>query len=147
MHNNDWHYDVPADLPLESCVQGDKWNIEEHDGGGFWHRASTSFDIPVSADNIFLLSRGWLSAGLVEIKTSADQSKETVTFDIVAEYHREYIRNLAKACVASREGNQHGVGIFVSQRFENGFKRIITLKLCRHRAGVVADTLMDAKTE
>lgn len=105
-------------------MQGNKWNTEADNQG--WHRSSVSFDIPISADNIFLLSRGFLSAGEVEIVTSADQSKDIVTFYIVAKYYGESTIDLARACVAFREGgNHHGVGIFVSQTYEPGFGYVI----------------------
>jgi len=59
-----------------------------------------------------LISRGRFSRGFVRVATSSDQAKDSVTFDVVAKYRREEERDLAKACLTSRDGNQQGVGVF-----------------------------------
>lgn len=107
-------YEIPSYIVTDTCVQGSEWT-DGPDNGQHFKTSRTSFEIPLSADNIFFLSRGSLSAGFVELVTSSDQAKDSVTINVIAEYHREYIRDLAKACLVSRDGNQQGVGLFVSQ--------------------------------
>ncbi|KJA28698.1 hypothetical protein HYPSUDRAFT_61555 [Hypholoma sublateritium FD-334 SS-4] len=104
-------YEIPSDIVTNTCIQGSEWT-DGPDNGQHFKTARTSFEIPLSADNIFFVSRGSLSAGLIEFVTSADQPKDSVTVNVIAEYHREYIRDLAKACLVSRDGNQQGVGLF-----------------------------------
>ncbi len=77
----------------------------------------TSFTLPLSSDNLFVLSRGSLSGGTLNIVTSSSQAKDTVTVDIRGIYHQAYVINLTKACLVSRVGNENGVGIFVSRIF------------------------------
>lgn len=113
MDPNDYYYDVPSDLVLENCVQGEDWSVGSDDGR--FKTAIATFEIPLSADNIFLISRGRFSGGFVQVITSSDQAKDSVTFDVVAKYRREEERDLARACLTSRADNQQGVGVFVSR--------------------------------
>lgn len=115
IHNANWHYDVPSDLVLDDCVQGSEWTKDKDSSTKHYHFARTSFDLPLSNDNLFVLSRGWLSGGTLKLVTSPDQAKDIVTVNVGASYHQEYIRSLAKACLVSRAGTQQGVGIFVSR--------------------------------
>lgn len=117
MQDGIWKYEIPSDIVTDTCVQGREWIHGPDNGVNYSKTSRTSFEIPLSADNIFFLSRGALSAGVVELVTSPNQAKDSVTINVVAEYHREYIRDLAKACLVSRDGNQQGVGLFVSQNF------------------------------
>ncbi|KJA17296.1 hypothetical protein HYPSUDRAFT_70850 [Hypholoma sublateritium FD-334 SS-4] len=112
IHDDHWHYDVPSDTVLDGCVQGSEWTKDRYRGTKSYDLARTSFDLPLSADNLFMLSRGWLSGGSVSLVTSPEQAKDTVTVNVVASYRQEYVRSLAKACLVSRAGNQQGVGIF-----------------------------------
>jgi hypothetical protein len=112
MDPHDYYYDVPSDLVLENCIEGADWSAGSDDGP--FQTAVTAFEIPLAADNIFLISRGRFSSGFVKVATSSDQAKDSVKFDVVAKYRREDELDLAKACLTSRDGNQQGVGVFVS---------------------------------
>lgn len=76
--------------------------------------AVTKFDLPLSAESLFILSRGPQSGGLVEIATSSEQDKDVVTAEVVVRYLREEVRNDAKVCQVLKEDGGFGVGIFVS---------------------------------
>ncbi|KAF8959957.1 hypothetical protein BDZ97DRAFT_1761106 [Flammula alnicola] len=121
LNDGDWDYDIPPGLTLEHCVQGDDWS--EGDRTGFPYSSFTTFDVPLSSENIFLLSRGRLSAGSVKVITSPDQPEGSVKFVVVAKYHREEIRNLAKACLISRPKGQNGVGLFTPRWHRGGPRR------------------------
>jgi hypothetical protein len=75
--------------------------------------AVTSFDLPLSVESLFLISRGPQSGGSVEIATSSEQNQDVVKVEVVVSYLREDVRNDAKVCqVLADDGI--GVGIFVS---------------------------------
>lgn len=101
---------------MGDCIQGSEWTKDGYRGIKSYDFSGTSFDLSLSSDNLFVLSRGWLSGGVLVLVTSRDQAKDTVTVNVTANYHQEYVRTLAKACLVSRAGNQQGVGIFVRRR-------------------------------
>ncbi|KAF9479398.1 hypothetical protein BDN70DRAFT_878881 [Pholiota conissans] len=110
MGDHDYYYDIPSDLILENCVEGDGWSVGEDDGP--FSSASATFDVDLTVDNIYLLSRGRFSGGIVNVITSSEQPKEFVTIDVVVKYRRHDMLDWAKACFTSRPQNQKGVGIF-----------------------------------
>lgn len=116
IHNSHWHYDLPSDVVLdELCIQGSEWSVQEVVGIRSHHSASTSFNLSLSIDNLFVVSHGWLSADAIQFVTSSDQAKDTVTVSLRAAYHQEYARDLVKACLVHRAGTKRGIGIFVSR--------------------------------
>ena len=110
--DHDYYYDIPSDLVLENCIEGAGWSRREDDG--YFSSATATFDVDLSAANIYLLSRGGFSSGKVNVITSPEQPKETATIDVVAKYRNEGVLDWAKAFLTSRPQNQKGVGIFVS---------------------------------
>ena len=77
--------------------------------------AVTTFDLPLSADTLLLLSRGPQSSGSVEIVTSPEQDQDEVTVEVVVSYLREEARNDAKVCQVLTQNGGFGVGIIVSR--------------------------------
>ena len=73
-------------------------------------------DLPLSAEALFLLSRGPMS-GSVEIVTSSTHEQDVVTVEINVSYFREDVRNHAQVCRVFRKDGEIGVGIFVSAMF------------------------------
>ncbi|KAF9460719.1 hypothetical protein BDZ94DRAFT_1169062, partial [Collybia nuda] len=75
------------------------------------HSSEVSFDLPISADNIFLLARGSQSHGTVNIETSetGDDIKVHVT---VSYFDRDILKPGAKVCLIQRKNGGVGVGIF-----------------------------------
>ncbi|KAF9476877.1 hypothetical protein BDN70DRAFT_147824 [Pholiota conissans] len=127
-------YEIPSDIVVENCIKGAGWSRRED--AGYLSSATATFDIDLSADNIYLLSRGCFSSGTVNVTTSSEQPKETATIDVVAEYRGEGMLDLARVCLTSRLQNQKGVGIFTPMwrraphRHDEtilGFKTTITL--------------------
>jgi hypothetical protein len=76
--------------------------------------AVTTFDIPLSAESLSLLSRGPNSGGSVEITTSSEQDQDVVTVEVTVRYIRQEARDEAKVCQVLTENGGFGVGIFVS---------------------------------
>lgn len=77
--------------------------------------SETTFELPVTSENLFLISRGHLSSGTVDLITSRKQAPNSVSVHIVANYFREDIRDLTKVCWLDRGKGENGVGIFVSK--------------------------------
>lgn len=77
--------------------------------------AETTFELPVNSETLFLISRGHLSSGTVDLVTSRTQAPNSVSVHVVANYFREDIRDLTKVCWSERRKGENGVGIFVSR--------------------------------
>lgn len=63
---------------------------------------------------LFLLARGALSAGNVQFSTLPLPSN-TVQVDVELLYHDKDVLEYTEACRLKREGNEHGIGFFVSR--------------------------------
>jgi hypothetical protein len=106
-------YPIPHDLTLEHCVQSDEWSEPELAADG--HLTSdSSFDLSLSSENLFVISRGHWSGGVLKVVTSPEQAQDKATVHVEVKYYREQIRDLAKVCYVTREEGETGVGIFVS---------------------------------
>jgi hypothetical protein len=114
---------VPTDIAVERCVQGSQW-IEDRihepalslDTPPPWLyplSAKTSFDLPLSYDTLFLLSRGSQSYGSVKVVTSQSSSQVARVHLVVRYLDRDTLDSGAKVCLVQRKNNQLGVGIFV----------------------------------
>lgn len=89
---------------------------------GFPHSASASFEVPLSVDTLFLISRslrqgsgGVFSTGLVNYVQSEDVS-DSVTVDVTAYFWLDESLAASKACLVKRDLDQAGVAIFVCRR-------------------------------
>ena len=77
--------------------------------------SETSFELPVTSESLFLISRGHLSSGTIDLVTDKRLAPGSVSVHVVANYFREDIRNLTKVCWLERGKGESGVGIFVSE--------------------------------
>ncbi|KAF8891879.1 hypothetical protein BD779DRAFT_1670822 [Infundibulicybe gibba] len=94
-------FPIPSGIRLEKCTQGTAWDDYPDGSTPYLHSAYTSFEVPASSDAIFLLSRGPLSAGTVDVTTSSDV-RDVVKFEVVFRYYRDYARDMAKVCLSNR---------------------------------------------
>ncbi|KDR84319.1 hypothetical protein GALMADRAFT_237095 [Galerina marginata CBS 339.88] len=112
--SDDWDYTVPGGISLQECVQGEEWSPS--DGGSskprFPFYSETSFTLPISSETLFFVSRGQRLIGAVDVVTSKEQAQDSATVRVTVGYHREEVRDLAKACVLSRNDDENGVGFF-----------------------------------
>ncbi|KAF8190898.1 hypothetical protein BJ912DRAFT_902997 [Pholiota molesta] len=133
-------YDVPPGIVLSSCVPGGEWPRqmypeEAQTGTGFWtswrrpppgapSAAEATFDLPLEYARIFLMARGQLSSGIVDVITSSTQPSNTVSVRVHIQYGRDEAHNLAKVCKLARNAGQapEGVGIF-TPRWRDGRRR------------------------
>ena len=98
---------IPPDLTLLDCP-----DLEPEDGEG---ETSVHLELPVTSENIFLLSRGSYSVGVVYLTQSEDIG-DVIDVNINVFYDREAGKHLdlAKVCTVSRPDGENGIGIFVS---------------------------------
>ena len=118
---------VPSDITVDHCISGSGWSNEPPAmrlSGTFRHRAAatsppysanTSFELPVSSDLLFLLARGSMSGGTVDIMSSPTVSN-VAKVHVTVKYYREDVRDRAKVCLVKRRDGENGVGIFVGFR-------------------------------
>ena len=94
-------------------MRSDEWSEPELSEDG--HLSSdTSFDLALSSENLFVISRGHWSGGVLNVATSPEQAQDKATVRVEVKYYWEQIRDLAKVCYITREESENGVGIFVS---------------------------------
>lgn len=77
------------------------------------YSASTSFNLPVSANLLFFFSNGSLAHGSVKVEAARDDGDE-VKVDVVVSYWTQTALDRANVCVLERGHGQHGIGIIVS---------------------------------
>ena len=94
-------------------MQSDEWSEPEMSGDGLL-TSDSSFDLSLSSANLFVISRGHWSGGVLSVVTSPEQAQDTATVHVEVKYHQERLRDLAKVCYITREEGETGVGIFVS---------------------------------
>ena len=93
-------------------MQSDEWSEPELSEDGYLS-SDTSFDLALSS-NLFVISRGHWSGGVLNVATSPEQAQDKATVRVEVKYYREQIRDLAKVCYITRGDGEKGVGIFVS---------------------------------
>ncbi|KAF7346802.1 54S ribosomal protein L16, mitochondrial [Mycena sanguinolenta] len=120
----DHPHPLPPDMVVDHC---EEWSdIGDTDPDvmvdrdiDFPHYADASFELPVSADTLFLISRnsnprhrrGVYAGGHVSYVQSEEVS-DSVKVDITAYFWHEKILGSSKACLLKRDEDQTGVGIF-----------------------------------
>ncbi|TFK45094.1 hypothetical protein BDQ12DRAFT_642266 [Crucibulum laeve] len=118
------HYPIPSDVFLDRCITSEEWSrdLSSHIAdfpsldaylppSAFPYTSKTTFSLPLSSDVLFLLSRGPLSSGSVDIVTSSEEG-EAVKVDVVVKYFREHVRDISNVCLVSRKDGEIGIGIF-----------------------------------
>ena len=117
-HCADWS---SPDLKKSKNSKRDDDNDEDHHGqflADFLYKplsSSASFELPLSADSLFLLSRG-ATAGLFKLVQSPDldPSKGVAEVEVVAKYRGHSALKQVKVCSVTRGANDKGVVIVVS---------------------------------
>ncbi|KAG6866686.1 hypothetical protein C0991_000796 [Blastosporella zonata] len=115
-------FPVPSDVALSRCVVGEHdWSHFPYphapdpsstNRDRFPHSSSTTFELPLSYDTLFLLARGSHTRGTVNVITS-DEVSDTVKVHLTVQYMSKDIRDRAiKVCLLEREDNSIGVGYF-----------------------------------
>ena len=110
-------YLIPPDVNIIVCTD---WSDMDSLGNPRHIRpeprlAKTTFTLPFPSENLFLLSRG-SSVGKVNVVQSSSITEDdgVVKVDVEVKYRRPSALQHVKVCSISREGDENGVGIFVS---------------------------------
>ncbi|CCM02993.1 uncharacterized protein FIBRA_05108 [Fibroporia radiculosa] len=113
--------DRKTSMPLlvetpESCVETASWTHgppRQH--YQFAHSAETSFELPLSSDILFFLSRGHaaFAHGSIEISDTGKEGSDMAQVDIVGHYNDiDDFLGLTSVCTLQPEDGHNGVGIF-----------------------------------
>jgi hypothetical protein len=105
-------YPIPPDITVDQCAD---WSDVQRSSFREPYSSTTSFDLPFPSDKLFLLSRG-ASGGSVTIVQSSDLAEEdgVVKVEVVARYRYASALDYVRVCLIARDGDENGVGIFVS---------------------------------
>ncbi|KAL1687841.1 hypothetical protein GGG16DRAFT_127645 [Schizophyllum commune] len=131
--NANEYWPIPGDINVVDCRE---WEVQ--DGDPRVGKASFRFTLP--ADELFALSRGPRSHGVVRIRQSADPTDDV---RVEVEAHSEVPAGLnhAKACFSTRDGSDDtaGVGLFTdswwddhSHRHYRGVRFDVDIVLPKH---------------
>ncbi|PPQ85828.1 hypothetical protein CVT25_003459 [Psilocybe cyanescens] len=127
-----WYYSIPSEVHLKTCVHGGSWTpvpmparltdpnpldlqLDQDQGelyDYYQDAAETFFELPLSSETLFFLSRGDRLAGAIQVKTSADQAPDSASVHILIRYRTHIIIERTKACLVKRNANENGVGLF-----------------------------------
>ncbi|KAF6747333.1 hypothetical protein DFP72DRAFT_919955 [Ephemerocybe angulata] len=117
-------YPIPDGLKVSECLPRDKWETPLRQAqldvapptapglARYPAASTTSFELPLSADSLYLLSRGAYSGGSVDVVTSANQKQGSVTVVVTVKYFHEEMRDAVMVCRVERRKGDSGVGIF-----------------------------------
>ncbi|KAG6857753.1 hypothetical protein H0H87_004169 [Tephrocybe sp. NHM501043] len=114
-------FPIPSDVSLSRCVVGERdWSHFPYpfhtpastDWDQFPYSSSTTFELPLAYETLFLLARGSQTRGTVNVITS-DEVSDIVKVHLTVKYANKDIRDRAiKVCLIEREENAIGVGYF-----------------------------------
>jgi hypothetical protein len=108
------HFPHPGER-IDSCVDPGDWVEFDPSGGphppGFegWQRVELS--LPSSAENIFLISRGFHSGGIIHVVEGADRDDIGVEVTVGSSKSNDLLKR-TKVCTLRRKEDGYGVGIF-----------------------------------
>jgi len=75
------------------------------------YRVTTEFELPLDSDVLYLLARGDLAYGSVEVVDWVEGTNQ-VKVEVAASFHSQDALDRANVCAISRMEREHGVGIF-----------------------------------
>ncbi|KAF9464007.1 hypothetical protein BDZ94DRAFT_532508 [Collybia nuda] len=99
----------PPDVNISSCANWTKNSISSGNLRGP-STSSVTFELPLSSEKLFLLSRG-AAAGMVAV-VSTNESMDNARVQIVASYRHSKDLGGAQVCSINRGDKERGVGIF-----------------------------------
>ncbi|OCH93512.1 hypothetical protein OBBRIDRAFT_749481 [Obba rivulosa] len=104
---------------LQDCVEYGSWMKGRMEWANPHHPlrdlsyiASTSFELPLDSDLLYMISRGALSHGTVSISDGGEQGSDKMEVHVRVQYAHEDALEKTKVCLLKPGENQNGVGIF-----------------------------------
>jgi hypothetical protein len=105
------HFPIPSGISIVECADLEDEDAQadhpEHD----WKTALSFFDLPLSSDNLFFISRGPAIGNITFVQ--ADEESEDVSVMTRVNYQHSHILNRIKVCKVRAEDGENGLGIFV----------------------------------
>ncbi len=98
---------------LESLLGAAQIAPPDHHHESFTHAARTSLELPLSSDLLYILSRGVLSHGVIQINDHGDSDSDVAVVGVTFLYNSPSVLDVAKVCALGHGEGKHGVGIFV----------------------------------
>lgn len=90
-----------------------------------WQKSELS--LPIDAEDVFLLSRGFHAFGHLQIVEAAD--REDIGVEVIVGYHDiGDIFERSSLCTLRRGDDGHGVGIFVSSLLSHRYLSLVGLR-------------------
>jgi len=108
-HNSADEWRIPSEFHSRECTERGDWFAGT--SGLYPYSSSTSFYLPVSSDSLFLLSRGPLASGSVQI-LQTEQAGDVARVNVTMGHYRVDAADSARVCVLTRRAGENGVGIF-----------------------------------
>ncbi|KAI9568835.1 hypothetical protein HD554DRAFT_2171971 [Boletus coccyginus] len=115
--SNDVGYPPLANGDIDQCVGSTDWTTHYDQPAwalGYPYGAETAFSLPLNLDALYLVSRGALQHGRVNIEQSP-QAADTVDVRVRVAYNDDEALRRATVCQMERAEREHGVGIFTPQ--------------------------------
>ncbi|KAJ7348396.1 hypothetical protein DFH08DRAFT_959800 [Mycena albidolilacea] len=123
---DDRPWPLPSGVSIDHCAEWSE-HSELNAIDEFPYSAEARFELPVSTDTLFLISRHLarrdrntlFSTGHVHFLQS-EHASDSVKVDVTAHYRREKHLEAAKACLLERDGAKSGVGFLTEWDHEGG---------------------------
>ncbi|THH00171.1 hypothetical protein EW026_g2301 [Hermanssonia centrifuga] len=97
---------------LDSLLGAAQIAPPDHHHESFTHAARTSLELPLSSDLLYILSRGVLSHGVIQINDHGDSDSDVAVVGVTFLYNSPSVLDVAKVCALGHGEGKHGVGIF-----------------------------------
>lgn len=107
---------LPGDGTAERCIGGNDWTSDNDlppSGYPYPYAAHHAFKISGDIESLYMLARGSLSHGNIDIVTS--DTEEDVKINVTVLYHTQNALDRASVCLVHRDLKAAGLGIFVSR--------------------------------
>ncbi|CCM02999.1 uncharacterized protein FIBRA_05114 [Fibroporia radiculosa] len=108
INHDEFGWPLHTDGKVVRCVKGiSDWNRVQ-----FEESSTASFELPLSADVLYLFARGSLSSGSVTYVQDTDwENNGTVRVDVAAKYGTRAVLDRVSVCQLERQEGHSGIGI------------------------------------
>ncbi|KZP13761.1 hypothetical protein FIBSPDRAFT_1049269 [Athelia psychrophila] len=114
---------VPSDGDAPICVGGGGWTAARTDPASTYpYTAHTEFELPLASDVQYLLARGHLAYGSVQV-VDWEEGKDNIKIEVDASYYSQAALDRANVCKVSRKEGENGVGIFTPREWRRIFRK------------------------
>jgi len=105
---SDSEWPIPPEMTVQNCAE---WSEGENSYSDDPFNVEHTFELPMSSDLLFLVTRGPFSVGHVTIVQS-DEEGDAAVVSVITNYDEEHILDLIKLCSVVAQEGENGIGIF-----------------------------------